>query len=185
MNGEDLSDEQLMLMFRYGNRAAFGLLFEKYRAPVYHFARRMLGTRAAAEDLCQETFLRMVAAAGTYEPTAKFKTWLFTITRNACVSVLRRQPMVHLEAGAHVPDARTVDPQRAATQAEVLERLDRAIADLAPNQREAFLLRYRHGMAYQQIAEVTGQPLGTVKTHIHRARTRLAEMMQDVLGAEP
>ena len=185
MNGDDLSDEQLMLMFRYGNRAAFDLLFEKHRGPVYNFARRMLGSRPAAEDVCQEAFLRMVTAAGTYEPTAKFRTWLFTIVRNCCVSLLRREQPVALSAEAFVPDGREMDPPAAATHAEAMARLERAITTLAPDQREAFLMRHRHQMAYHEIAEATGQPLGTVKTHIHRARLRLAEMLEDVLGVDP
>jgi hypothetical protein len=68
VNGEDLSDEQLMVMFRYGNRTAFELLFEKHRGSVFNFTRRMLGNRTAAEDVCQDVFLGMVRAASTYEP---------------------------------------------------------------------------------------------------------------------
>ena len=184
MNGDDLSDEQLMLMFRYGNRAAFDLLFEKYRTPVYNFARRMMGTRPGAEDLCQDVFLRMVGAAGTYEPSARFRTWLFTIARNCCVSALRRTVPVALDSSTVVPDTREPDPPDSATYAEAVDRLEQAMADLPTPEREVLLLRYRHGMAYQEIADVTGQPLGTVKTHIHRARLRLAETMQDVWGTE-
>ena len=185
MNGEDLSDEQLMLMFRYGNRAAFELLFEKHRRAVYNFARRMLGSATAAEDMCQETFLRMVSAAKTYEPSARFKAWLFTIARNCCLSVLRReQPVILGEMDAWLPDSRSTDPTEDAREAEAMERLEQAIAELPEEQREAFLLRYRHDMPYREIADVTGRPLGTVKTHIHRARLRLAERMQDLLGAE-
>ena len=69
--------------------------------------------------------------------------------------------------------------------AQVLRRLEEAIVDLPESQRETFLLRYRHDLAYEDIAEITGRPLGTVKTHIHRARQRLAEMLEDVLGTEP
>jgi RNA polymerase sigma-70 factor, ECF subfamily len=185
VDGEDLSDEQLMLMFRYGNRAAFGLLFEKHRAGVYSFARRMLGSRSAAEDVVQEAFLRVVGAAGAYEPSARFQTWLWTIVRNCAVSLLRRHNPVAIALPEAVADPRECDPPEAAHHAETLERLEQAIDKLAPAQRETFLLRYRHDMTYDEIADVTGQPLGTVKTHIHRARLRLAEVMAKMLELDP
>jgi RNA polymerase sigma-70 factor (ECF subfamily) len=181
---EDLSDEQLMLMFRYGNRAAFELLFEKYRGPVYGFARRMLGNSASAEDACQETFLRMVTSAGTYEPSARFRAWLFTIARNCCLNMLRRPRVLTLLPESPVPDRRTAAPPVAAARAECDGCLEQAIAELPEAWREAFLLRYRHALEYQEIADVTGQPLGTVKTHIHRARLQLAIALQDHLGAK-
>ena len=183
MSREDLTDEQLMLMLRYGNRVAFGPLFEKYRDPVFNFARRMLPGGVDAEDVCQETFLRMVGAAGGYEPTATFKTWLFTIARNCCLDLLRRQAPAVLDSSSW-SDETGANPSEAAQQAEALERLEVAIGELPMDQREAFLLRHRHDMTYRQIVEVTGRPLGTVKTHIRRARLRLAEKMRDFLESE-
>ena len=171
MNGEDLSDEQLMLMFRYGNRAAFGLLFEKYRSPVFNFARRMVGNAQEAEDACQEVFLRMVSAAGGYEPTARFRAWLFTIARNCCISALRRsQPLPLKTDEVAAPDAA---PELEGDESNDL--VEQAIRRLPDDWRE---------MPYGEIADVTGRPLGTVKTHIHRARLRLAEMLQDHLEAK-
>ena len=184
MNGEDLSDEQLMLMFRYGNRGAFELLFEKHRGGIYNFARRMLGERAGAEDACQETFLKLVGAAGRYEPSARFTTWLYTIARNCCISTLRRRDPIVLDMSETVADPRPT-PGSSAEMSDVETLLEHAIGDLPEDEREAFLLRFRRHMAYQDIAEVTGRPLGTVKTHIHRARLRLAERMRDVLGDRP
>ena len=178
---EDLSDEQLMLMFRYGNRAAFGLLFEKYRGPVFGFARRMLGSTAGAEDACQEVFLKVVSAAADYEPTAKFRTWLFTIARNCCLNTLRRPRPLSLIEEVAVEDRQSADPRESASEAETEELLEEAIADLPDTWREAFLLRSRHGLDYREIAQVTEQPVGTVKTHIHRARLQLAEAMQELL----
>ena len=182
MIGEDLSDEQLMLMFRYGNRAAFELLFEKYRGPVYNFARRMLGDRQAAEDVCQDVFLRVVTAAKSYEPSARLRTWLFTIARNCCVSAARHKTALVLAVDD--PGQAAEAPEDAAALGEACERLEEAIAVLPDAWREAFLLRCRHGLEYQEIAAATGQPVGTVKTHIHRARRQLAEAMQEFLEAE-
>jgi RNA polymerase sigma-70 factor (ECF subfamily) len=169
----DLSDEQLMAMFRHGNRSAFELLFERHRRGVFNFALRMTGERAAAEDACQETFLRVVTGAATYRPEGRFRAWLFRIARNCCLKTLRRRfgPQIEMERFAAPQEG----PAAAASRAETQQRLEAAILRLPGNWREVFLLRYRHGMEYQEIAEVTEQPLGTVKTHIHRARMRLAD----------
>lgn len=178
---DDLSDEQLMLMFRYGSRAAFELLFEAYRGPVYHFARRMLGSREAAEDACQETFLRMVRAAETWRPTGKFRTWLFTIARNCCLNARRD---ARPEAPFRDAPSKREGPSEAAARAELAERIERAVADLPQPQREVFLLRARNGLSYADIAEVTQRPLGTVKTLLHRARLQLAGAVAERSGEQ-
>ena len=179
MSGEDLSDERLILMFRYGNRAAFDLLFEKHRDAVFNFARRMLRDRSEAEDVCQETFLRLVSAAASFEPRARFRPWLFTIARNCCLNVLRRKRPAALSDDGVTCRSGDRDATAGVVAAETNGLLECAIGELAENCREAFLLRFRHEMSYEQIAEVTGQPLGTVKTHIHRARLELARKMRD------
>ncbi|MDP6117753.1 MAG: sigma-70 family RNA polymerase sigma factor [Planctomycetota bacterium] len=179
---EDLSDEQLMLMFRYGNRSAFELLFEKHRGPVYRFALRMLGERAAAEDACQDTFLKVVSSSGGYEPTAKFRTWLYTIARNVCLNELRKPSLVRFQTLHEIESTGEGDPSHIASSAELLDHLDQAIARLPDAWREIFLLRSSHRMSYEEIAAITQVPLGTVKTNLHRARLRLAEAMQHLYG---
>jgi RNA polymerase sigma-70 factor, ECF subfamily len=179
-----LSDEQLMLMFRNGNRAAFAMLFERHRIPVFSFAYRMLNDRAAAEDVLQETFLHVARAASTYEVSAAFKTWLFKIARNNSLNNVRRKRMVSLDVHAPVAASLVEDPHDCAARVDLAARLEDAIAALAVEQREVFLLRFKHGMDYQQIADVTGHPLGTVKTWIHRARLELALKMRNLTGEQ-
>jgi RNA polymerase sigma-70 factor (ECF subfamily) len=179
---DDMSDEQLMLACRYGNRGAFALLFEKYRGTVFHFARRMCGDETVAEELSQEVFLKVAASADRYEPAARFRTWLFTIARNTCLNSFRRPVMAPLPAS--VADRRADDPAAALSRAEREARVEAAIARLPEPLREAFLLRFRHGMDYEEIAEVTRVPVSTARTHVHRARLRLAEDLQGLLGEE-
>jgi RNA polymerase sigma-70 factor (ECF subfamily) len=179
---DDMSDEQLMLAFRYGNRGAFALLFEKHRGPVFHFARRMCGQETAAEELTQEIFLKAAASADRYEPTTRFRTWLFAIARNACLNSFRRPRMAPL--AAPVADPRADDPAAVVSRAEREARVEAAISRLPEALREAFLLRFRHGMDYDEIAEVTRVPVNTARTHVHRARIRLAEELKDLLGEE-
>ena len=183
MNIKDLSDEQLMLMFRYGNQNAFALLFEKHRGAVYGFSLRMLGRQHDAEDVCQEVFMRMAIAGKSYEPSARFKTWLFTIARNCCLNQIRQKRPVSIQM-EHIEHRQTDNQEAAASETEATEVLEQAIAELPEQWREVFLLRFRNELEYQQISEVTQQPLGTVKTHIHRARLQLAKRMKNILGGK-
>src|SRR5919201_576219 len=89
MNGER-TDEELLAAFQQGDASAFERLLRRHRAPLYTFLLRMLGDREQAEDLAQETFLRVVKGAAAWEHRARFQTWLYTIARNLCVDAARR-----------------------------------------------------------------------------------------------
>lgn len=183
----ELSDEELMLMFKYGRVEAFDLLFEKYRRPLLNFMLRMLGERAIAEDMFQEVFIQVVRAAPRYEATARFSTWLYTIATNRCLN--------HLNSAAHRHGHRTISlhadstltagldssrptPDEEAAAREIAHRLHRVVMGLPPPQRAAFLLRETHGKQYEEIADILGQPMGTVKTNLHRARETVRSEMQ-------
>ena len=196
--GPETSDEGLMLAFRAGDARAFELLVRKHRTPVFNFVLRYVGSRARAEDVLQETWLKVVRSAREYEPKAKFSTWLYTIARNLCVDSARKESYrqtASLEAsvtgaegdesrplGESLPDE-GVSPERGAYNARVRPLLERALAGLPEEQREVFVLREYSGIPFKEIAEVTGVSENTVKSRMRYAleglRRRLAELGVD------
>jgi len=166
-------DARLMLSFQQGNVHDFERLIERHHQSVISLAYRFLNDRAAAEDVAQDVFLRLFSSADSYKPTASFTTLLYTITRNACYSELRRR---RLRPAAI--DGESDDPPAEAApdhleQAELREAVRAAIASLPHNQRMAVLLRRYEGLSYEQIAAVTGTSVSAVKALLHRARQAL------------
>lgn len=145
---------------------------------------RMVRDPATAEDLAQETFVKAFRNLRRYDPRRKLASWLFKIAHNTTLDHLRRKSLdtVPLEPGdAAGEESREVlaapetwAPDRRAESAELLAALERALARLAPKYREILLLRFREGLAYQEIADVVALPMGTVKIQLHRARKQLA-----------
>ncbi|HXX31285.1 MAG TPA: RNA polymerase sigma factor [Myxococcaceae bacterium] len=166
------SDEELMHRFRVGDGAAFPALVERHRARVFAFVLRLTQDRGRAEDVLQETWLRVVRGAAGWQPTARFTTWVYTIARNLCLDSLRRDQ--HRAADplpGDPPDAGSAwsDPERGARAAELRPLLESAVAALPPEQREVFLLREVAGVPFKEIARVTGAPEPTVKSRMRYA----------------
>jgi len=186
----DETDEQLMRRFQRGDARAFETLMRRHRTPVHTFLCRLTGDRARAEDLLQETFLRVVKAAAGWEPAALFRTWLFTIARNLAADEARRQAFratdpldAPREDGAprREPVAEgTPAPDDAAGDALVRPRLEAALRALPAEQREVFLLREQAGLSFPEIAEATGVNENTVKSRMRYALLAL----RDRLAAE-
>jgi RNA polymerase sigma-70 factor (ECF subfamily) len=179
------SDERLMLRFQGGDVRAFEELVRRHRTPVFSFLLRLAGDRARAEDLCQETFLRVVAAAERWEPRALFRTWLYAVARNQALDEARRQAFRRTEP-LDDPAAASDDPapDRAAEAALVRPKLEAALAGLPGEQREVFLLREHAGLRFHEIAEVTGVPENTVKSRMRYALEALREKLEE-LGVAP
>jgi RNA polymerase sigma-70 factor, ECF subfamily len=166
------SDEELMRRFRAGEGGAFPVLVRRHRARVFAFVLRLTQDRSRAEDVLQETWLRVVRGAAAYQPTAKFTTWVYTIARNACVDGARREQHRAAEPLAEEPrDAGTPwnDPERGAGSAELRPLLEAAVAALPREQREVFLLRELAGVPFAEIARMTGAPEPTVKSRMRYA----------------
>ncbi|AKQ65322.1 RNA polymerase sigma-70 factor, ECF subfamily [Myxococcus hansupus] len=198
MLGPETSDERLMLAFQAGEPRAFEALVRKHRTPVFNFILRFTGHRARAEDVLQETWLKVVRNAGEYTPKAKFTTWLYTIARNLCVDSARKESYRQASSldapspgserdearplGDGLPDA-GASPERGAYNARLRPMLERALAALPEEQREVFTLREYSGIPFKDIAEVTGVSENTVKSRMRYAleglRRRLAEMGVD------
>jgi RNA polymerase sigma-70 factor (ECF subfamily) len=175
------TDEELLADFQQGDAGAFERLLARHRAPLYTFLVRMLGDREKAEDLAQETFLRIVKGAQAWEQRSRFQSWMYAIARNLCTDRARRDRFRKTEsldtepvegAGGSILDA-VADPGPLPDQAADSERLrpllQRALLSLPVDQREVFILREQAGLPFREIAEVTGANENTVKSRMRYA----------------
>ncbi len=163
------SDEDLMLDVRAGDRDAFGLLYHRHRVPVLNFCTQMLRNTEDASDVFQEAFRYLFVHANTYEPSAKFTTYLYRICRNLCIDILRRRRRWNLQQLDPAIDVRDDEPVRptAIEQDEVQGEVKRCLDEVPEPYREVLLLRVVQGLPYEDIASATGSPLGTVKSRLH------------------
>jgi RNA polymerase sigma-70 factor (ECF subfamily) len=186
------SDEQLLHLYTRGELEAMEVLLERYKKPVFSFVLRMVGNRTRAEDLLQETFLRLVEHAHTFEGNAKLKTWIFRIARNQCIDEARRRvhrnhPSLDAPSGqdADGPNlhervaSREANAERRSVGNELKVRMGRAIEALPDEQREVFLLRQVQNLQFKEIAEVTGVSENTVKSRMRYALERLQEALAE------
>ena len=187
----DETNETLMLRFRDGDVRAFEFLLSRHQKPIYEFILRSVGPHntALAEDLAQETFLRVVKQAKTYEQRAKFTTWLYTLARNLCIDNSRR--MVHRKTRSlDQPDEdgqtlldRTADKgpaiDRKVIGHQLQTRLQQAIDALPADQREVFLMREQADLSFKEIAEVIGISENTVKSRMRYALEKLRALLEE------
>lgn len=169
-------DEELLARGAAGDEAAFRELVERWERPVFAFLQRMLGTREEAQDLTQETFLRVYRAADRCQPSGQFRSWLFRIAGNLARSRLRRRALVRwlpFELGRMEPASPEPDAQRALETEEASGELRHAIARLPDRQRQALVLKQYEEMSYREIAETMGTTTGSVQMLLHRAMTAL------------
>jgi len=186
------ADEDLVRLSQAGNRAAFTQIVERYKNRVWWLVRRMVGG-PEDEDITQEVFLRAYQAMPRLRSGATLKTWLFRIAHNLCVTELarraRRADEVSLDEAGEEKLHRLL-PHRREEIAERVERQDFAravqalVAKLSPQYRTVLTLYYVEEAKYEEIAEITGLPLGTVKTHIRRARLRLRDLVVAEMESE-
>ena len=189
-----LGDQEVVAMAKAGKEAAYRELLRRYERPVFSLIFRMVRDRSLAEDLAQETFVKVLNALASYRPEYKFSSWIFKIANNAAIDQLRRRELDTLSLDGS-PDARTPDEveatalqatDRAESPLEELESretgaaIEQAIGRLRPEYRTCILLRHVEGRSYEEIADVMDLPLGTVKTYIHRARLELREYLADL-----
>ena len=183
------ADEQLVAEALGGSQAAFRELVRRYERPVFNLVVRMVRDRETAEDLSQDSFVKAFSRLATYRAEqGKFSNWLFKIAHNTALDHLRRgtlvtvslEPQDPYEGGglqAVVSDPDDPSPLDAAVAGSLSEALEAGLGRLRPEYREVLVLRAQEGLAYEEIAQVMGLPLGTVKTYIHRARKELAGLL--------
>ena len=186
MQHEGEADEVLMVAYQKGDVRSFEILLTRHRKPVFNFILRFVGSRETAEDLLQETFLRVIKGAEAYQRQAKFTTWLYTIARNLCVDQSRRAkhrkaqsldaPMnSSAESGTllDVLPSGEMASDRLAGNKQLHLKLNEALSRLSEEQREVFLMREFLDMPFKEIADVIGVPENTVKSRMRYALEKL------------
>lgn len=168
-----------MAAYRRGDAAAFEALYRRHRGALFRFILRAMRQRAAAEELFQETWIRVIEARARYEAQARFTTWLYTIAHHLLVDHWRKKGLRLVDLD-QAPAAQTADnPARQAEAREALARLLHAIDALPAAQREAFLLHEEAGLSVAQIAEVTGSGEEAAKSRLRYAIAKLKAAVQD------
>ena len=181
-----------MAQVKLGDTEALRALIEAHQHRIIGTVAKMLGDDTDAEDIAQQVFIRVWKSAGRYEPTAKFTTWLFKITRNLVFNELRRRkrhPAQSLDA-AHdddrpmqAPDHTVKAPDTALLDEEMQRAIQRAIDELPEAQRMAVILRRYEDVSYEEIGEVLDLSVPAVKSVLFRARTELREKLKRYLEA--
>ncbi len=175
-----LADGELITRALAGREESFEELVRRYQRPIVAYVYRMVGDYDSALDLTQEVFIRIYNSLGRYRPEFKFSTWIYRIAHNAAIDHLRRSDSsrtedleVEGEGGQTFQRplaSKAPTPEQLSERNERRGEIEEVIRQLPPAYRELIVLRHAHDFSYDEIAEVTGLPLGTVKNRIFRAR---------------
>lgn len=182
---KNLSDQELMKLVQAGDFSPAGEIFDRYSARIYNFTYRFLKNAEAAEDATQEVFVKMLKYAKQFNGDAKLSTWLFSIAANLCRDHLRKADNKHKESEETLltlAAPREEGPDRALETREDELRVQKALALLTPEQREAILLSRYQGLSYAEIAQIAGCSEGAVKTRVFRAMETLKKALTGDLG---
>ena len=183
-----VTDEVLIKRFQDGDSDAFTELVARYKDPLFNYVSRMLKDRVYAEDIVQETFVRVYRNRDRYQQIAKFSTWIYTIAINLTKTELRRQNLRRFFSLSAVsdngkafelPDTK-INLEKSAEDSIIGEKIKDAIEQLPKTFREVIILRDIQELSYEEISKITGVPLGTVKSRVNRGRTRLQKLLKDV-----
>jgi RNA polymerase sigma factor (sigma-70 family) len=190
-----LSDEEVMLKFQSGYDKAFDVLVKRYQHRIHNFLYRYTHNDLDAEDLTQETFYRVYRCRNSYECIAKFSTWLYTIANNLAKSHYKkssRMPSISIQTGYEsdgveqefeLPDVSFV-PDNVVQDSMNMELLENALNKLPVEFKEMIVLRDIQNLTYEEIEQITGLAMGTVKSRINRGRVRLQKMLGKLIFPE-
>lgn len=185
------TDHELVTFARSGSEKAYRELLGRYERPVFSLVYRMVRDRELAEDLAQETFVKVFNHLESYNPKYKFSSWIFKIASNLSIDHLRKKELdtVSIDGSRHATSSDDIEssrisvvsedenPEELLLAKELGDEIESAIGQLRAEYRTAIVLRHVEGRSYEEIAEIMELPLGTVKTYIHRARTELRELL--------
>ncbi len=184
-----MTDLQLVEQALAGSEEAFRALVVRHERRVYNLLVRMLRNPAVAEELTQDTFLKAFTRLRSFDPAYKFSNWVLKIAQNAAIDALRRRGPQEVsldetdEGGTGGANGWLIDPNSSSAveqveRADVGRLLEAAMNRLRPEYRQVVVLRYHEELSYEGIAEITGWPVGTVKSHLHRARGEMAGFLR-------
>jgi RNA polymerase sigma-70 factor (ECF subfamily) len=191
---KELDDSALAAHFLAGEKRAFDELVERYQTRLLNFVYRTTGDRERAEDLVQETFIRVYRHLHRFDQSKKFSTWVYTIASNLAKNELRnrsRNPLVLFQTIKKNWDAdqrplewedNTYRPDDLYRKRHLKRMVESAVEELPEHHRAVFVLREMEGKTYEEIAEITGCNLGTVKSRLNRARNNFAQLIAPMLG---
>jgi RNA polymerase sigma-70 factor (ECF subfamily) len=188
----DAEEAKLAVAAGKGDRKAFAELVKRYQKKIMKLGFRMLNHRQEAEDVVQETFLRVHSNLHRYDATQKFSTWIYRIATNLCIDRLRRrkeQVSLDAELSDGTGESKTQDvhstiassqpsPESQMILSELQDQVQRAVQDLPDKYRMAIVLRYMQELSLQEIGEILEIPIATVKTRIHRGREVLRKKLE-------
>ena len=190
---QELDDAELVEAYLEGSQRAFQVLADRYHDRLLNFIYRTVGDRDRSEDLVQETFVRVYRHLHRFDPSKKFSTWIYTIASNLAKNELRnrsRNPMVLFQAikknwdADHRPlqwEDESYSPDDLYRKRNLREKVEEAVEQLPDHHRVVFVLREMEGKTYEEISEITGVTLGTVKSRLNRARNKFAEIIAPML----
>src|SRR6476659_9782523 len=180
-----LADSELVQSTLAGRDSGFEELVRRYQRPIAAYVYRMVGNYESALDLTQEVFIKVYNSLNRYRSEFKFSTWIYKIAHNAAIDHLRRHAVreqtlsgsVECERREVTIESKRLTPEQESERKERRMEIESVVQLLQPAYRELIVLRHSHDLSYDEIAEVTGLPLGTVKNRLFRAR----EAMRDLL----
>jgi RNA polymerase sigma-70 factor, ECF subfamily len=181
------ADAELVVRALSGREDGFEELVRRYQRPIVAYVYRMVGDYDAALDLTQEVFIRVYNSLGRYRAEFKFSTWIYRIAHNAAIDHLRRvgasrteEMTIEGEGGTSFEKplaSKAPSPEQETERGERRAEIEEVVGQLPHAYRELIVLRHSHDLSYDEIAEVTGLPLGTVKNRIFRAREAMRELL--------
>ncbi len=176
----EANDHQLMHLVAQGRRDAFTVLLRRHQPAALTLAYRFIGRWDAAEDICQEAFVRTFQAAPSYRPTAEFTTWLYRVVANLCWDHRRRAARRPEQLSEAAPRPSPEEPSVALEKKERQARVQRAVTALPDRQRLVLILHRYHGLPHREITQITGWSTGAVESCLVRAYSKLRELLQDM-----
>ncbi len=183
-------DQKLVERVLEGDRKAYEMIIRRYEQPLVNYLSRTLGDRETALDFAQDVFLKAYASLGSYRPSYKFGTWLFRIASNHVIDHWRKRkiPALSLDQPVDADSERTIqveDPGAGVSRkyelAELRARAEAALKRIPAALRELFVLRHVNEFSYEEIADIKGLPVGTVKNRVFQAKELVRKQMEGVL----